>query len=139
MTTNEFRALPDNELRTRLDEVQEEFFNLRFQNGTGQLENYKRLGIVKRDIARINTLIKERELGIEIAVKAEPEFKRKPKEQDDKKSRRSEKQAETETVATSVVATGDDEMAEVATPEAVAADEIAEEPVTDAATEGDES
>jgi large subunit ribosomal protein L29 len=65
LKVEEVRELPDEELRTRLDEVKEELFNLRFQNATGQLDNYKRLGILKKDIARITTVLKERELGIE--------------------------------------------------------------------------
>lgn len=65
MKVEEVRELPDEELRTRLDEVKEELFNLRFQNATGQLDNYKRLNVLKKDIARISTVLKERELGIE--------------------------------------------------------------------------
>lgn len=69
----ELRALPAAELETRLEELEEELFNLRFQHATGQLENYRRLGEVKRDIARVSTIIRERELGIEIEVEAEAE------------------------------------------------------------------
>ena len=65
MKVEEVRELPDEELQTRLDEVKEELFNLRFQNATGQLDNYKRLGLLKKDIARITTVLKERQLGIE--------------------------------------------------------------------------
>lgn len=72
MRVNEFRELGSEDLQTRLDEVKEEFFNLRFQNATGQLENYKQLGQIKRDIARIETVIKERALGIEIEPKDLP-------------------------------------------------------------------
>jgi len=51
----------------RLHEAKEELFNLRFQNATGQLTNNRRLGTVKRDIARIHTVIRERELGLSSA------------------------------------------------------------------------
>lgn len=61
MRTLELRELVSEDLRVRLSESKEEYFNLRFQNATGQLENYKRLGIVKRDIARIETVLRERE------------------------------------------------------------------------------
>ena len=51
-------------LITELKKAKEELFNLRFQSATGQLENHGRMRAVKRDIARINTVIRERELGI---------------------------------------------------------------------------
>ena len=57
----------DVDLETRLREAKEELFNLRFQAATGQLESHGRLRTVKRDIARIYTVVRERELGIRIA------------------------------------------------------------------------
>jgi large subunit ribosomal protein L29 len=63
--TDELREFPDAELLGRLDETREELFNLRFQHATGQLENYRSLGDIRRDIARIETVLRERELGIE--------------------------------------------------------------------------
>ena len=69
MRANELRELPPEELEIKLSEAKEEFFNLRFQNATGQLENYKQLYQVRKDIARIQTVIKELELGIEIEHK----------------------------------------------------------------------
>lgn len=64
---HELRELSAEELTTRLHEAKEELFNLRFQNATGQLTNNCRLGTVKRDIARIHTVIRERELGLSSA------------------------------------------------------------------------
>ena len=61
---NELRGLTDEELETRLREGKEELFNLRFQVATGQLDNNRRLHTVRRDIARIYTVMRERELGI---------------------------------------------------------------------------
>ncbi|MDP9068535.1 MAG: 50S ribosomal protein L29 [Actinomycetota bacterium] len=61
--TSEIRDLSVDELQTRLGEVKEELFNLRFQNATGQLDNYKRLGELRRDVARIKTVLRERELS----------------------------------------------------------------------------
>ncbi len=61
----ELRGLEEDELETRLREAKEELFNLRFQAATGQLDNHGRLKAVRRDIARIYTLMRERELGIE--------------------------------------------------------------------------
>ena len=58
------RSLEDDELVTKLGEAKEELFNLRFQAATGQLESHGRLHAVRRDIARIYTVMRERELGI---------------------------------------------------------------------------
>ena len=66
----ELRALPVEELLTRLREAKEELFNLRFQSATGQLDNNRRLQVVRRDIARIYTVMRERELGIYVAAGA---------------------------------------------------------------------
>jgi large subunit ribosomal protein L29 len=63
-TAAEIRALDDDELATRLSEAKAELFNLRFQVATGQLDNNRRLHDVRRDIARIYTVMRERELGI---------------------------------------------------------------------------
>jgi large subunit ribosomal protein L29 len=66
-TTDELRELHDDELDTRLRESKEELFNLRFQMATGQLDNNRRLRTVKHDIARIYTILRERELGLSVA------------------------------------------------------------------------
>ena len=63
-TPAEFRELHDDELETRLREAKEELFNLRFQAATGQLESHGRLRAVRKEIARIYTVKRERELGI---------------------------------------------------------------------------
>lgn len=60
----ELRNLSQEELATRLREAKEELFNLRFQGATGQLENHGRLRAVRKDIARLYTIMRERELGI---------------------------------------------------------------------------
>ena len=67
----ELRELNSEELTTRLREAKEELFNLRFQMATGQLTNNRRLRSVKRDIARIYTVIRERELGLSVVPGAE--------------------------------------------------------------------
>jgi large subunit ribosomal protein L29 len=64
---NELRELHDDELDTRLRESKEELFNLRFQMATGQLDNNRRLRAVRHDIARIYTILRERELGLSVA------------------------------------------------------------------------
>lgn len=63
----ELRELSDVELRTRLRENKEELFNLRVQSATGQLDNNRRLKTVRGDIARIYTIMRERELGLSAA------------------------------------------------------------------------
>jgi len=60
----ELRNLDNTELAAKLRESKEELFNLRFQGATGQLENHGRLRAVRKDIARIYTILRERELGI---------------------------------------------------------------------------
>ena len=64
LTTVELRNLSDEELVAKLREAKEELFNLRFQGATGQLESHGRLRTVRKDIARIYTIMRERELGI---------------------------------------------------------------------------
>lgn len=63
-TPGELRELSDDELTDKLRESKEELFNLRFQSATGQLDSHGRIRAVKRDIARLYTVIRERELGI---------------------------------------------------------------------------
>jgi len=62
--TQEFRGQTNEDLAKKLKEAKEELFNLRFQSATGQLENHGRLRTVKTEIARIYTILRERELGI---------------------------------------------------------------------------
>ncbi|MGA9102218.1 50S ribosomal protein L29 [Aeromicrobium sp.] len=69
-TAAELRALNAEDLEEKLKEAKEELFNLRFQNATGQLDNSARLKTVRREIARIYTVMRERELGIIEAVDA---------------------------------------------------------------------
>ena len=60
----ELRELSEDELVTRLRESKEELFNLRFQMATGQMDNNRRLRTVRHEIARIYTVLRERELGL---------------------------------------------------------------------------
>ncbi len=69
-TASELRELNAEDLLGKLREAKEELFNLRFQAATGQLENNNRLKVVRKDIARIYTLMRERELGIETVESA---------------------------------------------------------------------
>ena len=66
-TAHELDDLNDVDLEDKLREAKEELFNLRFQAATGQLESHGRLNAVKKDIARIYTVVRERELGIRSA------------------------------------------------------------------------
>jgi large subunit ribosomal protein L29 len=63
----ELRELSDEELVTRLREAKAELFNLRVQAATGQLENHGRLQVIRREIARVYTIMRERELGLSVA------------------------------------------------------------------------
>lgn len=63
MKAKELRKLTNEELTAREKELKEELFNLRFQSATGQLKNPQRIGECKKDIARIKTLLCERELA----------------------------------------------------------------------------
>ena len=67
----ELRELADDQLLDQLGEAKQELFNLRFQFATGQLENSARITQVKRDIARINTVLREREIAAADALAAE--------------------------------------------------------------------
>ena len=63
MKPAEIRDLSPDELRSRVEELNEELFNLQFQHATGQLENAMRLPQVRKDIARFYTIIREKELA----------------------------------------------------------------------------
>jgi large subunit ribosomal protein L29 len=77
----ELDTFENDRLIDELKKAKEELFNLRFQSATGQLESHGRLGAVKRDIARIYTVIRERELGIRatpVATEAPAKADKKP-------------------------------------------------------------
>ena len=84
----ELATLDDERLVVELKRAKEELFNLRFQSATGQLESHGRLRAVKRDIARLYTVIRERELGIRatpapVEVPAKKASKAKAKKADE--------------------------------------------------------
>lgn len=64
MKVNDIRALNPDEQLQKIKSLKEELFNLRFQHATGQLDNPMRIRDLKRSIAQINTIIRERELNI---------------------------------------------------------------------------
>jgi large subunit ribosomal protein L29 len=81
-TAHDLDDMTNVDLETKLREAKEELFNLRFQSATGQLESHGRLRAVKRDIARIYTVIRERELGIRatpVAVEAPAKAEKRTK------------------------------------------------------------
>lgn len=67
------REVSDAELFDRLNQAKQELFNLRFQHVTGQLENYSRLGQMRREVARINTEMRTREIAAAEALAANEE------------------------------------------------------------------
>ncbi|GAA2580856.1 MULTISPECIES: 50S ribosomal protein L29 [Microbacterium] len=80
LAPSELDTFEDQRLVEELRKAKEELFNLRFQSATGQLESHGRIRAVKRDIARLYTVIRERELGIRATpVAAEPAKAKKTK------------------------------------------------------------
>jgi large subunit ribosomal protein L29 len=63
MQVFEMRSLSDGEIRTKIEEIREEMFNLRFQKTLGQLKDPNRLTTLKRDLARLRTVLRERQLA----------------------------------------------------------------------------
>jgi large subunit ribosomal protein L29 len=59
MKANDIRKMAEDELKQKRDALKQEFFNLKFQLNTGRLENTGKLGAIRRDIARINTILTE--------------------------------------------------------------------------------
>lgn len=70
-TANELNQLSEEKLHEELAKAKDELFKLRFQAATGQLESSARLRVVKKDIARVYTVLRERELGIRAAPASE--------------------------------------------------------------------
>ncbi len=64
MKANEIRDLSAEEIVIKIQDLKEELFNLRFQNATNQLDNPMRIPAVKKDIAKLKTILKEKELGL---------------------------------------------------------------------------
>lgn len=64
MRVSEIRVLSDQDIIKKLDDLKEELFNLRFRSAVGQLENPMRIRTVRKTIARVKTVQRERELGI---------------------------------------------------------------------------
>ncbi|WFA07649.1 50S ribosomal protein L29 [Tissierella sp. Yu-01] len=64
MKAKEVRQMSEKELNKQLNDLKAELFNLRFQLATGQLDNPLRIKSVRKDIARVKTIVRERELGI---------------------------------------------------------------------------
>ena len=95
LTSTETRGFDDERLVDELRKAKEELFNLRFQSATGQLDNHGRLRAVRKDIARIYTEMRERELGIGSApspvVTAAATSKSKDEEKAEKKAAKAEK------------------------------------------------
>ena len=63
MKASQFRELPLEEVQTRLEETREELFNLRFQLATAQLDNYRQVPHVRKEVAHIRTVVREREVA----------------------------------------------------------------------------
>lgn len=86
MKAEEVRALDDSEVTTRINELEEERFRLRFRSGTEALDDALRLRSIRRDIARLHTVSRERALGIKRDVVAAPKSKTAAKKTSPKKA-----------------------------------------------------
>ena len=93
LVSEQLRGMDDERLVDELRKAKEELFNLRFQSATGQLDNHGRLRAVRKDIARIYTEMRERELGIGIAPSA-PKAEAKAEAKADKKADKADKKAD---------------------------------------------
>jgi large subunit ribosomal protein L29 len=70
MNVREIRGMTTDDLRRKIDEIYEELFNLRFQFMMGQLEDHNRLTALRRDVARMKTILRERELAAQMEGEA---------------------------------------------------------------------
>ena len=82
MKAKELFDMTNKELEVKLDSLKQELFNLRFKHATGQLENANQLNLVKKDIARVKTVLRQRELNISVEPKSKTA--KKAKELEDK-------------------------------------------------------
>ncbi len=78
-TASELRELEDDELESRLSEYRREMLNLRFQLATGQLDNIVRLSVVRKDVARVLTVLRDREIALAEGRDAGPVLSTRPK------------------------------------------------------------
>jgi large subunit ribosomal protein L29 len=99
LAPTELDSFEDSRLTEELRKAKEELFNLRFQSATGQLEAHGRVRAVKRDIARIYTVMRERELGIRATPAPTPVVEAKPKRS---RAKKAEEPTTTETAAEAV-------------------------------------
>ena len=77
MKAKELFDMTNKELEVKLDSLKQELFNLRFKHATGQLENANQLNLVKKDIARVKTVLRQRELNISTEPKSKSAKKAK--------------------------------------------------------------
>src|SRR5580692_9544863 len=116
-TATELRELEDEELDTRLAEYRREMLNLRFQMATGQLDNYSRLNAAKRNVARVLTVLRDREIALAEGREAGPVFlerpvrpaRRRAETEEDAVEDSDEATAETDDMVEAGVDTGEDE------------------------------
>lgn len=114
MKVDELRVLEEDELGTRLKTARRELYELRFKHAVGQLENWSQIAKVRHDIARILTVVTERELGISGIQEAPPAIVGEPAPVKKAKPRRAE------FVDEELEAASEPSEAEAAEPEAVA-------------------
>ena len=100
MKAQEYRLLTDVELAKKLKDLKSELFNLRFSNAAGSLPNSQAINMCKKEIAKANTVIRERELGLSKAPKETAKPKKTETKSTEKKiEKQPEKQTEKKTVS----------------------------------------
>ena len=100
MAVSKIREKSTSELEAKLKSLKEELFNLRFQNAINQLDNPMRIKAVRKDIARINTILREQELGIEVNKEMVLASDKLAEKDEAKKKAEAEKKAETKAAKT---------------------------------------
>ena len=99
MRTDEIRELGSDDITSRIRELEEERFRLRFRSATEPLEDPLRLRVIRRDVARLKTILHERTLGLERSARPREAAKREEKGKKQKKARRPAKKGATKSRA----------------------------------------
>jgi large subunit ribosomal protein L29 len=88
MKAQQIRELSDEELQQKEEELLEQLFKLRFQQAIGQSENPQKLKLIRRDIAQVKTIVRERQLSGQTVAKREEKEEKKEEEKEEKKKKR---------------------------------------------------
>ena len=123
----ELRELEDDDLEERLAEYRRELLNLRFQLATGQLDNSTRLGVVRKDVARVLTILRDREIALAEGRFAGPVIHDRPARPPRRRPVEEEDDAEEEMFADDETLAGDEDVIAEGDDDAVGADDASDE------------